>query len=1041
MAQLLLLLDRLRPALDFLAVAPEQVGQRLQQMARGELAERRQRQATLSPQSLDLGLQLHRQTLGIPVPLDPALHAFGQLELQLPVVQRVQFERLFVVAGQLLVVETHLEPLLEERIHRVGEELRQRSQPQRALQLQRRQWRFSVGNGNVVLAMDLAPLAGVGEQAIDALLRRIVKIPAAERLQRMLLGQGTQQRLAVAVRIQAPAGRQVIAQLADQHRGRPLAIVADTPPHPAHVELLARREQRLEQQVAVVLAPRAVAGAVVVAHQVEIQRRLLAGVVAIVHAKQADQPERDRAHRHQRAETHRASQEALVQAALVQAAEPGLAYHADRQRLGEGRTGAVFLPALEQLQELGEEQFIALVVGLEEHREQGLQALAPLRRGGRFGQLRVGHLEALQQHSQRACQGGVQATDLIVGLDALQGRAFADRVAEQHAPQTEAPTVALQSRWQAETLALRGIQPPAHAGAFDPAVQGRQVGLVDAETPAQCRDVQQVEDLAHGETAVGQFQQVLQGDQQRLATALSLVGQGIGNEALVVARHLAEHRLDVRRVGVDVGDHDDHVARLQARIGVEAGEQLVVEDLHFALRAVGHMEADRGVAPRRHRRPVLAGFRQRAQFEDIVLQLAEQPVRGLLAEQVDAPAVDLAEQVPIAVRVVVAVEQVDVVAALLAPGRQQRLGMLVLAVLVEVGGDAGAALLATVLVAQQVLVGDDVGPVVATGVVHAEQHLAEPGQGGQCLEGLRRHRGNPEHHHSSRQRARRRAGGAQRLDEAPVHAGAAAGQAIGTDVGEQRAPQFGLPALVGTERARLPVRRAQLVAALAPVVEPVAAIDLVLVEQVGQALGQLMTLAQVGIVGEETLQGAELGTLQQSGKQTHQAPGQRRLVQFGNLGNAFAAQHRAIGLPEELRRQLHLQRRGDAATAAAVLAGIFGQCQLQPLGDAVAVHQDPLAFQRRQRIAAHPGNGEVAQVVQAIAVDDHESGREGGGSQGFWHRYGYSWRKALAKEVRVGRRRSVVPVRGCRPCGNRSSARSGRDGCPPGNPGHWRNGG
>ncbi len=330
MAQLLLLLDRLRPALDFLAVAPEQVGQRLQQMARGELAERRQRQATLSPQSLDLGLQLRRQALGIPVPLDPALHAFGQLELQLPVVQRVQFERLFVVAGQLLVVETHLEPLLEERIHRVGEELRQRSQPQRALQLQRRQGRFGVGSADLVLAMDLAPLAGVGEQAIDALLRRIVKIPAAERLQRMLLGQGTQQRLAVAVRIQAPAGRQVIAQLADQHRGRPLAIVADTPPHPAHVELLARREQRLEQQVAVVLAPRAVAGAVVVAHQVEIQRRLLAGVVAIVHAKQADQPERDRAHRHQRAETHRASQEALVQAALVQAAEPGLAYHADR---------------------------------------------------------------------------------------------------------------------------------------------------------------------------------------------------------------------------------------------------------------------------------------------------------------------------------------------------------------------------------------------------------------------------------------------------------------------------------------------------------------------------------------------------------------------------------------------------------------------------------------------------------------------------------------------------------------------------------------
>ena len=251
MAQLLLLLDRLRPALDFLAVAPEQVGQRLQQMARGELAERRQRQATLSPQSLDLGLQLHRQALGIPVPLDPALHAFGQLELQLPVVQRVQFERLFVVAGQLLVVETHLEPLLEERTHRVGEELRQRSQPQCALQFKRRQGRFGVGNGDVVLAMDLAPLAGIGEQAIDALLRRIVKIPTAERLQRMLLGQGTQQR-----RRRRP-GPDASRPPGDRATGRSAPRAAARhcrgyPPHPAHVELLARREQRLEQQVAVV---------------------------------------------------------------------------------------------------------------------------------------------------------------------------------------------------------------------------------------------------------------------------------------------------------------------------------------------------------------------------------------------------------------------------------------------------------------------------------------------------------------------------------------------------------------------------------------------------------------------------------------------------------------------------------------------------------------------------------------------------------------------------------------------------------------------
>lgn len=72
--------------------------------------------------------------------------------------------------------------------------------------------------------------------------------------------------------------------------------------------------------------------------------------------------------------------------------------------------------------------------------------------------------------------------------------------------------------------------------------------------------------------------------------------------------------------------------------------------------------------------------------------------------------------------VVVAVEQVDVVAALLAPGGQQGMGMLVQRLVVQLQGHALLALLALVLVTQQVLVGNDIGPVVATGVVHAQQH-------------------------------------------------------------------------------------------------------------------------------------------------------------------------------------------------------------------------------------------------------------------------------------------------------------------------------
>ncbi len=73
---------------------------------------------------------------------------------------------------------------------------------------------------------------------------------------------------------------------------------------------------------------------------------------------------------------------------------------------------------------------------------------------------------------------------------------------------------------------------------------------------------------------------------------------------------------------------------------------------------------------------------------------------------------------------------------------------------------------------------------------------------------------------------------------------------------------------------------AQPVAALGPVGQPVGAVHLVLVEQVGQALGQLVALAQV-VVGPRGSGAAarRLRSVQQAGQQAHQPPGQRRLVQ------------------------------------------------------------------------------------------------------------------------------------------------------------------
>ena len=99
-----------------------------------------------------------------------------------------------------------------------------------------------------------------------------------------------------------------------------------------------------------------------------------------------------------------------------------------------------------------------------------------------------------------------------------------------------------------------------------------------------------------------------------------------------------------------------------------------MEDFHFALRAVRDMKAYRPILREVDWQPKLTGLGQRAQFENVILQLVKQRGRRTFAEQVNAT---LAEYTAIAAGVVIAVEQVDVVAALFTPGRKQWLGLIV----------------------------------------------------------------------------------------------------------------------------------------------------------------------------------------------------------------------------------------------------------------------------------------------------------------------------------------------------------------------------
>ena len=204
--------------------------------------------------------------------------------------------------------------------------------------------------------------------------------------------------------------------------------------------------------------------------------------------------------------------------------------------------------------------------GLEKQLHQGLQALAPLLRQRRLREFLVSDFQRIQQGHQRADQHCIQTADFIIGLNTIAGLTTAYGIAEQHAAQAKTPTVLFQVLGQTKACALLRIQPPANAGAFDPAMQGWQIALLHLETGAQRRHVEQVEDFTDGEAAVRQFEQVLKSNQQRITAALPLVGQGVGNKAPIITFDLPENSPDMRRITVHIRHHHNHIAWLQLRV-------------------------------------------------------------------------------------------------------------------------------------------------------------------------------------------------------------------------------------------------------------------------------------------------------------------------------------------------------------------------------------------------------------------------------------------------------------------------------------------
>ena len=187
-----------------------------------------------------------------------------------------------------------------------------------------------------------------------------------------------------------------------------------------------------------------------------------------------------------------------------------------------------------------------------------------------------------------------------------------------------------------------GVEPPADAALGDPALDPREIVVVEVEAAPDRLAVGEVEHLRRRDPLARELDEPGDDAEHRVRLAqravgephaqvgrADVVGQRVG--LVLVGRHLAraERRLDERRERLDVRAHDDHVARLERRVVLEQVQDRVAEDLDLARAPVAGVDLDAAIVgsepgARRACRAAAAG--RLAVRADVGLDAAQQRV-------------------------------------------------------------------------------------------------------------------------------------------------------------------------------------------------------------------------------------------------------------------------------------------------------------------------------------------------------------------------------------------------------------------------------
>ena len=422
---------------------------------------------------------------------------------------------------------------------------------------------------------------------------------------------------------------------------------------------LARRQDQVEEEVAVVEPALAVAGLRASGHEVELGRTVAAGEGAMVEPYHAHHAVGQAAQRGQGGEGNRAAGHAATRRVIEQRSQRRM-HDRERQRGLELGGGDVVGERGDRGAHLA--QRVGMLGGVADQAVEHLVEHAAPAGAGVFAQQQVAHAAQAVGIAPQAAEGGrglalgrggadaAGEAGLIGGLTGCPGeeqavQALVERVGRGHAGCGVRPTIGARGgRRRTRNVGGGGgggidagarsgrrgifrIQPPAHPRRAQPVVYGLQRRLIEPEARRHRRLLQQVEHAARRETAGGQVQGLVEHARHRVVARAAEAGDAPRDAAR--RRRGAEHSLDQRRGGLQVGRQHHHVGRAQRIVGagmhLEQAEQAVVQHLEFAGARVADMHLDAAVAGRQAH----ARGRQLLEVEDGVVQPRQQMAAGM----------------------------------------------------------------------------------------------------------------------------------------------------------------------------------------------------------------------------------------------------------------------------------------------------------------------------------------------------------------------------------------------------------------------------